>query len=248
MSLFCLGFGNNVDYSFLDVMSRQNKGLARRIFEGSDATLQLQGFYEEVSSPLLLDVDLHYPDNAVDHLTKNHYSQLFNGSEIVVSGRLINDDPDNFLVEVFAKGPETDFRAQGKASMVNLEVSYPEQEYIFGNFSERLWAYLTIQQLLAKSDIGTQQEKDAATAKALDMALRYSFVTPLTSMVVTKPETEDGPDSPLIADKLTEVQRQRAERHGHPKTAQGHRQISSSASLPFRGQSNNQQINAWKCE
>lgn len=42
MSLFCLGFGNDVDFSFLDVMSRQNKGLARRIFLGSDATLQLQ--------------------------------------------------------------------------------------------------------------------------------------------------------------------------------------------------------------
>lgn len=42
MSLFCLGFGNDVDYGFLDVMSKQNKGLARRIYEGSDATLQLK--------------------------------------------------------------------------------------------------------------------------------------------------------------------------------------------------------------
>lgn len=63
-----------------------------------------QGFYDEVSSPLLLDVNLHYPDSAVDFLTKNHYSQLFNGSEIVVSGQLMNNDPENFLVEVFAKG------------------------------------------------------------------------------------------------------------------------------------------------
>lgn len=146
MSLFCLGFGNDVAYSFLDLMSKQNKGLTRRIFVGSDATLQLQvkwktlnllqkdihaclvifictseniwskshcmtwcvslfqGFYEEVSSPLLLEVDLRYPDNAVDFLTKNHYSQLFNGSEIVVSGQLTNNDPANFLVEVFGKG------------------------------------------------------------------------------------------------------------------------------------------------
>uniref|UniRef100_A0A674N538 Inter-alpha-trypsin inhibitor heavy chain H3 n=1 Tax=Takifugu rubripes TaxID=31033 RepID=A0A674N538_TAKRU len=104
MSLFCLGFGNDVDYSFLDVMSRQNKGLARRIFLGSDAALQLQGFYDEVSSPLLLDVDLRYPENAVDLLTKNQYSQLFNGSEIVVSGQLTDNDPENFLVEVLAKG------------------------------------------------------------------------------------------------------------------------------------------------
>lgn len=36
------------------------------------------------------------------------------------------------------------------------------------------------------------------------MSLQYGFVTPLTSMVVTKPETEDGTESPLIADKLTE--------------------------------------------
>lgn len=42
MTLFCLGFGNDVEYSFLDVMSKENNGVARRIFEASDATLQLQ--------------------------------------------------------------------------------------------------------------------------------------------------------------------------------------------------------------
>uniref|UniRef100_A0A674DPE0 Inter-alpha-trypsin inhibitor heavy chain H3 n=1 Tax=Salmo trutta TaxID=8032 RepID=A0A674DPE0_SALTR len=104
MSLFCLGFGNDVDYSFLDVMSRQNQGLARRIYEGSDATVQLQGFYKEVASPLLSEVDLHYPDNLVNSLTNSHYKQLFNGSEIVVAGRLTDNSLDNFLVEVFAKG------------------------------------------------------------------------------------------------------------------------------------------------
>ncbi|KAM7423107.1 hypothetical protein PAMA_010911 [Pampus argenteus] len=212
MSLFCLGFGNDVDYAFLDVMSKQNKGLARRIFEASDAAVQLQGFYEEVSSPLLLEVDLRYPDNTADFLTKSHYSQLFNGSEIVVAGQLSSNDLDNFLVEVFALGPDEDFQVQGKASVVNWDVIYPQQEYIFGNFTERLWAYLTIQQLLENSDIGTLQEKDITTAKALDMSLRYNFVTPLTSMVVTKPETEDGTDGTLIADKLTEEQRQKAER------------------------------------
>uniref|UniRef100_A0A8P4GJ58 Inter-alpha-trypsin inhibitor heavy chain H3 n=1 Tax=Dicentrarchus labrax TaxID=13489 RepID=A0A8P4GJ58_DICLA len=190
MSLFCLGFGNDVDYSFLDVMSKQNKGLARRIFEGSDATLQLQGFYDEVSSPLLSDVDMRYPDNAVESLTTNHFNQLFNGSEIVVAGRLMDNDLDNFLVEVFGQG----------ASTVDWGVMYPDEEYIFGDFTERLWAYLTIQQLLEKSKSGATDEKANATAKALDMSLQYSFVTPLTSMVVTKPETEDGTDTPSHLD------------------------------------------------
>ncbi|KAM3877907.1 inter-alpha-trypsin inhibitor heavy chain H3-like [Diretmus argenteus] len=205
MSLFCLGFGNDVDYSFLDVMAKQNKGLARRIYVASDATVQLQGFYEEVASPLLSEVDLRYPDNTVDFLTTNHFSQLFNGSEIVVAGRLSDKNLDNVMVEVVGKGPEEDFRVQGQASAVNWDVIYPEQEYIFGDFTERLWAYITIQQLLEKSETDTQQDKDNAMATAGEISLRYSFVTPLTSMVVTKPETEDNPGNLLIADKLTEV-------------------------------------------
>ncbi|KAM9859818.1 inter-alpha-trypsin inhibitor heavy chain H3-like [Aulostomus maculatus] len=213
MSLFCLGFGNDVDFSFLDVLSKQNKGVARRIFQASDAAIQLKGFYDEVASPLLSEVNLRYPDNSIDFLTKNNYNHLFNGSEIVVAGLLGDSHLDNLQVEVFAQGPDTDFQAQGKASVVDWNAIYPEQEYIFGNFTERLWAYLTIQQLLEKSYTSGQQEIESMTAKALDMSLRYSFVTPLTSMVVTKPETEGGPDSPLIADKLTEDQRQTAERN-----------------------------------
>ncbi|XP_036806479.1 inter-alpha-trypsin inhibitor heavy chain H3 [Oncorhynchus mykiss] len=215
MSLFCLGFGNDVDYSFLDVMSRQNQGLARRIYEGSDATVQLQGFYEEVASPLLSEVDLHYPDNLVNSLTTSHYKQLFNGSEIVVAGRLTDNSLDNFLVEVFAKGYEEDFIVKGQASAQEWDILYPEQEYIFGDFTERLWAYLTIQQLLSKKETGTAEEKGNATAQALEMSLQYSFVTPLTSMVVTKPKTEEEQEEPLIADKLTEDERQNAQRLGH---------------------------------
>lgn len=69
------------------------------------AAVSSQGFYDEVSSPLLLDVDLRYSENTVGLLTKNHFSQLFNGSEIVVAGRMDLDHAnENFLVEVLAKG------------------------------------------------------------------------------------------------------------------------------------------------
>lgn len=225
MPLYCLGFGNDVDYSFLDIMSQENKGLARRIFVDSDAALQLQGFYEEVSSPLLLEVDMRYPDNAVDLLTTNHFNQLYNGTEIIVAGRLMDNNIENFLVEVFGQGIEEDFKVQGQASTVDWGVMYPDEEYIFGDFTERMWAYLTIQQLLEKSKTGGAEEKENNTAKALEISLQYNFVTPLTSMVVTKPESDDPP---LVADKLTEEQRQQAEKMG-PLTAM---KISSFARTP----------------
>lgn len=78
MSLFCLGFGNDVDYSFLDVMSKQNKGLARRIFEASDASLQLQ--VEE----------LGYKYRSELEFLKKNQRQLFHINQIISSLFLIS--------------------------------------------------------------------------------------------------------------------------------------------------------------
>lgn len=41
-TLYSLGFGWDVDYGFLEKMSLENGGLARRIYEDSDSALQLQ--------------------------------------------------------------------------------------------------------------------------------------------------------------------------------------------------------------
>ena len=43
VSVFSLAFGSGADYSFLTKVSAQNKGFARKIYEASDATLQLKG-------------------------------------------------------------------------------------------------------------------------------------------------------------------------------------------------------------
>ncbi|XP_076845341.1 inter-alpha-trypsin inhibitor heavy chain H3-like isoform X2 [Brachyhypopomus gauderio] len=209
MSLFCLGFGDDVDYPFLDVMGKQNDGLARRIYEASDATLQLQGFYDEVASPLLTEVHFHYPENRVNALTNSYFKQLFNGSEIVVAGRLNDIEMNDFPIEVSAQGVQNDFLVKGQVPAQQRDTVFPDHEYIFGDFTERLWAYLTIQQLLDKKDKGSSEEKVNITAEALELSLRYNFVTPLTSMVVTKPQTEEKPEDTLIADKLTEDQRHR---------------------------------------
>uniref|UniRef100_A0A8C4MF08 Inter-alpha-trypsin inhibitor heavy chain H3 n=1 Tax=Equus asinus asinus TaxID=83772 RepID=A0A8C4MF08_EQUAS len=183
--LYNLGFGNNLNYNFLESMALENHGLARRIYEDSDANLQLQGFYEEVANPLLTSVEVEYPENAILDLTQNTYQHFYDGSEIVVAGRLVDKDLNNF------KADEVD--------MKEMEEALRERDYIFGNYIERLWAYLTIEQLLEKRKNAHGEEKENLTAQALDLSLKYHFVTPLTSMVVTKPE--DNEDQTAIADK-----------------------------------------------
>ena len=40
--LYCLGFGHDVNFEFLEKMSLENNGVARRIYDDSDADLQLE--------------------------------------------------------------------------------------------------------------------------------------------------------------------------------------------------------------
>lgn len=52
---------------------------------------------------------------------------------------------------------EKNYQVQGKPGVPKWDVTYPEDEYIFGDFTERLWAYLTIQQLLDKRFVQTSR-------------------------------------------------------------------------------------------
>ncbi|XP_076985126.1 inter-alpha-trypsin inhibitor heavy chain H3 [Tamandua tetradactyla] len=197
--LYNLGFGTNLNYNFLESMALENHGLARRIYEDSDANLQLQGFYEEVANPLLTDVEVEYPENAVLDLTQNSYQHFYDGSEMVVAGRLAGEDMRSFKADVKGRGATNDLTFTEEVDVGETEAALQEQQYIFGDYIKRLWAYLTIEQLLDRRKNAHGEEKEALTAQALDLSLKYHFVTPLTSMVVTKPE--DNEDRTSIADK-----------------------------------------------
>uniref|UniRef100_A0A8C2SMN6 Inter-alpha-trypsin inhibitor heavy chain H3 n=1 Tax=Capra hircus TaxID=9925 RepID=A0A8C2SMN6_CAPHI len=201
--LYNLGFGNNLNYNFLENMALENHGLARRIYEDSDASLQLQGFYEEVANPLLTGVEAEYPQNAILDLTQNSYQHFYDGSEIVVAGRLADEDMNSFKAAVKGHGAINDLTFTEEVDMKEMEKALQEQDYIFGDYIERLWAYLTIEQLLEKRKNAWGEEKENLTAQALELSLKYHFVTPLTSMVVTKPE--DNENQTAIANKPGEV-------------------------------------------
>ncbi|KFP42280.1 Inter-alpha-trypsin inhibitor heavy chain H4, partial [Chlamydotis macqueenii] len=200
-ALFCLGFGFDVSYKFLEKMALSNGGIARRIYENADAALQLQGFYQEVATPILMKIEMQYPENAVEGLTKNSFKLFFEGSEIVVSGKISNE-LDLLPVEIKAQSHSSDLTLKEEANVKEKEQVFQNQSYIFGNFIERLWAYLTIQQLLEKSISAQEEDQKTLEARALELSLRYSFVTPFTSMVVTKPA---GQQQAELANKPTEA-------------------------------------------
>ena len=70
------------------------------------------------------------------------------------------------------------------------------------NFIERLWAYLTIEKLLNDKADNGGLSKDVRDEVATEIALKYNFVTKLTSLVVVKPNVTSNQE---IQDELIDL-------------------------------------------
>nr|XP_048276995.1 inter-alpha-trypsin inhibitor heavy chain H4 isoform X1 [Myodes glareolus] len=190
-SLFCLGFGFNVHYPFLEKLAQDNGGLARRIYEDSDSALQLQDFYQEVANPLLSAVSFEYPSDAVEAVTQDNFRHHFKGSEMVVAGKLQAQGPDVLTAKISGQTDKQNITFQMEASIAQKEEEFQSPKYIYHNFMERLWAFLTVNQQLEQMISASGAELKALESQALNLSLKYNFVTPLTYMVVTKPEGQE---------------------------------------------------------
>nr|CAD7261805.1 unnamed protein product [Timema shepardi] len=211
-AIFCLAFGDDADLDFLKKLSLRNSGFARKIYEASDAAIQLQDFYRQVASPLLADVSFNYTESQVEEgsVSKTHFNTLFLGSEFVVAGKLKSTELTGGLT---ARSPNGTTSLPFGPDIILICPRFPptgepteEHNVTNASFMERLWAYLTIQQLLEKDKVDSPPEVNTSSPnkkRALELALKYSFVTPLTSLVVVKPnettsaDTEEGFYSPL---------------------------------------------------
>ncbi|KAK7794891.1 hypothetical protein R5R35_010583 [Gryllus longicercus] len=188
--LYSLAFGRDADWGLLKQLSLRGKGFARRIYEAADAALQLRNFYRRVASPLLADVSFHYADVQVSaardaaaertpeagacerawaqveasSLTRAAFPVLLAGAELAVAGVGVGEGVGGGL-RATVRGAAGGRRLERAAAVQRVE---PQQ----ASFVERLWAYLTVRQLLERADGGDAQAKE----RARELALRYAFV------------------------------------------------------------------------
>ncbi len=308
--IYGLAFGAGADFSLIKKLSLANGAFARRIYEGSDAAIQLEDFYAQIANPLLANVEFEYVGEALKNnsVTKTTFGTFNRGNEFVVSGKINLDNVEEEELEVIIKGngivgdfkksikiclrPMPDFpMAMPKAAdeedlpsdglVDDAELTEEEDtEVLRGisvtdniitrprpvplpmpipppfpdrciplpppkprdprseheNFIERLWAFMSIKELLDEKKTKTQERREELMAdvsttttttttgippvalpkaaeqpeekpeaidvlddikipkkktnkeRAIDLALRYNFVTPVTSLVVEKPD------------------------------------------------------------
>uniref|UniRef100_A0A2R9CGS7 Inter-alpha-trypsin inhibitor heavy chain 5 n=1 Tax=Pan paniscus TaxID=9597 RepID=A0A2R9CGS7_PANPA len=180
----------------LEKLSLENCGLTRRVHEEEDAGSQLIGFYDEIRTPLLSDIRIDYPPSSVVQATKTLFPNYFNGSEIIIAGKLVDRKLDHLHVEVTASNSK-------KFIILKTDVPVGPQKAgkdVTGsprpggdgegdpNHIERLWSYLTTKELLSswlQSD--DEPEKERLRQRAQALAVSYRFLTPFTSMKLRGP-------------------------------------------------------------
>ena len=270
--IYGLAFGRGADFGLIKKVSETTNGLARKIYEGSDAAIQLEDFYQGIANPLLSDVKFDYVGELAKNVTKTSMDTFNKGGEFVIAGKIDNPtETEDLTIEVqgsgangvFNKRIDICFRRPGpipEPIPLPLPVEnggfliadpvindndrpwpirpwpcYPipepkpeEPQSETQNFIERLWAFTTINNLLEEQvkqddesnevpldaedeevdDVFeeddddfeepilalnfTKPKEESPKEKALKLALKYNFVTPITSLVVTRPAKKDS--------------------------------------------------------
>ena len=284
--IYGLAFGRGADFALIKSISLKSGAYARKIFEGSDAAIQLEDFYLELANPLLNNVKFEYVGEPFKNgsLTNTNFKTYFKGSEYVIAGQITDESLENEEIEVVIGGEGDDgiyekrfnlcflrplplpisVDPEDNSSHVALDSIRDPSRCIYPpilpkpqperseaqNFIERLWAFLTIKNLLDEklstkekriTELMTHENsstednseerldkekpfalpsqsdvKSSRTEKAIELALKYNFVTKVTSLIVTRPppvtgrhattEEEEGTDfKPEIAVDLSPV-------------------------------------------
>lgn len=153
---------------------------------------------------------MDYPEDAVEYVTQQFFSNYFNGSEIVVAGRLTNHSSDSFHVQVTASNSdhslrlETDVLLRQREQETKQRLAEAEVGPDADGYVERLWGFLSVKDgLKGRLRSQTSSEREKFTQQATNLSLEYNFLTPLTQMQVEQPQVL--PDGTLAEKEPTEA-------------------------------------------
>lgn len=137
----------------------------------------------------------------MEQATRTLFPNYFNGSEIIIAGKLVDKKMDRLHVEVTASNSK-------KFVILKTDVPLGPQKAgndVTGsarprgdgeedpNHLKRLWSYLTVKELLnswLQSD--DEQEKERLRQKAQTLAVSSRFLTPFTSMKLKESSLQMG--------------------------------------------------------
>ncbi|XP_046677001.1 inter-alpha-trypsin inhibitor heavy chain H4-like [Homalodisca vitripennis] len=179
--IYSLAFGYYADYEFLRKLSLNNHGFVWKVYRDEDASQQIVYYYKHVASPVLTDLAFTYFPTKVEEVTRHEFPVFFRGMEIAVAGKLKDAVTENDTIgELTANIPSVS---------ETYNHSIPVGRKVAGNSAEKTFAFLKLRQLLGELHrLPEDSDKSSLEEKIENLALKYSFMTSLTSLVIEKPD------------------------------------------------------------
>lgn len=155
-------------------------------------------------------MQLGYSEDSARVVTQNIFTNYFNGSEVVVAGRLANRSAEWLHVTVTASSGtrsvmleadvplrrrQAETRQMAAAAATAVEASTGAMvggangSVSVLHFAEHVWAFLSVQQSLhSRLSSRSSRQRAELVDRATQLALRYHFLTPLTHLRIEQPE------------------------------------------------------------
>lgn len=172
--LFAFGVGSDVNRTFLERISKENRGSQDYVERGQDIEKVVGGFYAKIARPVLSDLAFDFGEVTTTLMYPDVLPDLYKGSQLAVVGRYRGSGS----VQAALTGT-----LNGKKVSIPFSAAFPAKDPE-SPFVARLWAQRRIDFLLSQNRLVGEREE--AKAEVVLLSKQYNIVTPYTSMVAVR--------------------------------------------------------------
>jgi len=178
--VFTFGIGPSVNRLLLDGMAEMGRGTARYITFEENIEEAIQKFSNQTSFPILTDILLEWKDASVADMYPVKIPDLYFGHVLYTVGRFHSSGKATAILKAMTGGGE--FRQEIEIDLPDESTEYP--------LIETIWARKRIDALLKK--MGEKpKEKHEIRDEIIGIAMRYSLMSPYTSLVAVEEGDDD---------------------------------------------------------
>ncbi len=174
--LFAFGVGYDVNTNLLDKLSLQHRGATQYVRPEEDIEVKVSNLYAMISYPILTDIKIDYGSMGIYDVFPTQLSDVFKGSQIILTGRYRGSGTAKIVLEG---------KAEGQTQRFELVQSLEEKNRL-SDYVPYVWAQRKIGFLL--DEIRLHGSQDELIDEIVRLSKRFGIVTPYTSYLVREPE------------------------------------------------------------
>lgn len=179
--VFCFGIGTDVNTHLLDKITEETRAVSQYVLPDEDIEVKLSSFFGKIKEPALASPKISFPDSVrVTKLYPSPVPDLFKGEQLVLAGRYSGKGDGAIQIEGTVNGEPKKF-----AYDVKFTEEASDHEFI-----PRLWATRRVGYLL--DEVRLRGENKELKDEVVELARKYSIVTPYTAYLITEDETRRG--------------------------------------------------------